>query len=70
MEKTQQFIQGDKAAPAELAEFLTRASWRLKKNERKELTPFGLTFAQASASAIWPTRSRSYPARPPPGWMV
>jgi DNA-binding MarR family transcriptional regulator len=35
--------------PAELAELLTRASWRLRKNERKELEPFGLTFAQARA---------------------
>ena len=32
-----------------LAELLTRASWRLRKHERKELVPFGLTFAQARA---------------------
>ena len=32
-----------------LAELLTRASWRLRKHERKELAPFGLTFAQARA---------------------
>ena len=30
-----------------LAELLTRASWRLRRNERRELAPFGLTFAQA-----------------------
>jgi DNA-binding MarR family transcriptional regulator len=30
-----------------LAELLTRSSWRLRRNERKELAPFGLTFAQA-----------------------
>ena len=32
-----------------LSELLVRASWRLRRNERKELTPFGLTFAQARA---------------------
>ena len=35
-----------------LAELLTRASWRLRRNERKELAPFGLTFAQARALRI------------------
>ena len=35
-----------------LAELLTRASWRLRKNERKELAPFGLTFAQARALRV------------------
>lgn len=34
---------------AELTELLTRASWRLRKNERKELRPFGLSFGQARA---------------------
>jgi DNA-binding MarR family transcriptional regulator len=34
---------------AELAELLTRASWRLRRNERKELAPFGLTRAQTRA---------------------
>lgn len=38
--------------PAELAELLTRASWRLKKNERKALAPHGLTFAQARALRV------------------
>lgn len=33
----------------DLAELLTQASWRLRKNERKELAPHGLTFAQARA---------------------
>lgn len=37
---------------AGLAEVLTRASWRLRKNELKELTPFGLTFAQARALRV------------------
>jgi DNA-binding MarR family transcriptional regulator len=32
-----------------LAELLTRASWRLRKNERGALEPYGLTFAQARA---------------------
>jgi DNA-binding MarR family transcriptional regulator len=32
-----------------LAELLIRASWRLRRNERKELVPFGLTFGQARA---------------------
>lgn len=35
-----------------LAELLTRASWRLRRNERKELAPFGLTFGQARALRI------------------
>lgn len=35
-----------------LAELLTRASWRLRKYERKELAPFGLTFAQARALRV------------------
>ncbi len=34
---------------AELAELLTRASWRLRKSERKALASYGLTFAQARA---------------------
>ncbi len=37
---------------AKLAEHLARASWRLRKNERKELEPFGLTFAQARALRV------------------
>ena len=37
---------------ATLAELLTRASWRLRKNERKALEPFGLTFAQARALRV------------------
>ena len=32
-----------------LSELLIRASWRLRRNERKELVPFGLTFGQARA---------------------
>ena len=32
-----------------LADTLVRASWRLRRRERKELAPFGLTFAQARA---------------------
>ena len=35
-----------------LAELLTRASWRLRRNERKELAPFGLTFGQARALRV------------------
>ena len=35
--------------PAKLSDLLARASWRLRQNERKELAPFGLTFAQARA---------------------
>ena len=34
---------------AELAELLARASWRLRRNERKALAPYGLTFASARA---------------------
>ena len=34
---------------AGLAELLTQASWRLRRNERKVLEPFGLTFARARA---------------------
>jgi len=34
---------------AELAELLTRASWRLRRNEHKALAPYGLTFASARA---------------------
>ena len=34
---------------AKLSDLLVRASWRLRQNERKELAPFGLTFAQARA---------------------
>jgi len=37
---------------AELAELLTRASWRLRNNERKALAPYGLTFAQARALRV------------------
>lgn len=33
----------------DLAELLTRASWRLRRNERKALAPYGLTFASARA---------------------
>jgi len=35
-----------------LAELLTRASWRLRNNERKALAPHGLTFAQARALRV------------------
>jgi len=35
-----------------LAEVLTRASWRLRRNERKELAPYGLSFAQARALRV------------------
>jgi DNA-binding MarR family transcriptional regulator len=35
-----------------LAELLVRASWRLRKNERKTLEPFALTFAQARALRV------------------
>ena len=35
-----------------LAELLTRTSWRLRRGERKELAPFGLTFAQARALRV------------------
>jgi len=41
--------QRQEADPDGLAELLTRASWRLRKNERKALAPYGLTFAQARA---------------------
>lgn len=37
---------------AELAELLTRASWRLRNNEREALAPYGLTFAQARALRV------------------
>jgi DNA-binding MarR family transcriptional regulator len=37
---------------ARLAEVLTRASWRLRRNERGELAPYGLTFAQARALRV------------------
>ena len=37
---------------AALSEVLARASWRLRKNERKELAPFGRTFAQARALRV------------------
>jgi DNA-binding MarR family transcriptional regulator len=36
----------------ELSELLVRASWRLRRNERIELAPFGLTFAQARALRV------------------
>jgi DNA-binding MarR family transcriptional regulator len=38
--------------PDRLAELLTRASWRLKKSEREEVAPFGITFAQARALRV------------------
>lgn len=38
--------------PVELAELLTRASWRLRKNERRALSPYGLTFAGARALRV------------------
>lgn len=34
---------------ARLAELLTRASWRLRRNERKALGPYNITFASARA---------------------
>ena len=37
---------------AELAELLTRASWRLRRNERKALAPYGVTFAPARALRV------------------
>ena len=44
--------ESDQEILIKLAELLTRASWRLRRNERKELAPFGLTFAQAWALRI------------------
>ena len=44
--------QTEEEMTIKLAELLTRASWRLRKNERKELAPFGLTFAQARALRV------------------
>jgi DNA-binding MarR family transcriptional regulator len=44
--------ESDQEILIKLAELLTRASWRLRRNERKELAPFGLTFAQARALRI------------------
>ncbi len=41
--------EGQTDISAKLAELLTRASWRLRINERKALAPHGLTFAQARA---------------------
>ncbi len=38
--------------PERLAEALTRASWRLRRSERAELAPHGLTFAQARALRV------------------
>jgi DNA-binding MarR family transcriptional regulator len=35
-----------------LAELLIRTSWRLRRNERKALEPFALTFAQARALRV------------------
>lgn len=35
-----------------LAEALTQASWRLRRSERAELAPHGLTFAQARALRV------------------
>ena len=52
MENTKHPGTNGAQATAELAELLTRSSWRLKKSERKELTPFGLTFAQARALRV------------------
>ena len=37
---------------AELAELLTRASRRLRNNERQALAPYGLTFAQGRALRV------------------
>ena len=39
----------------ELSESLIRASWRLRRDERKELAPFGLTFGQARALRVLST---------------
>lgn len=39
----------DQDSATEAAELLTRASRRLRRNERKALAPYGLTFAQARA---------------------
>ncbi len=36
----------------QLADSLIRASWRLRRFERGELSPFGLTFAQARALRV------------------
>jgi ATP-binding cassette, subfamily B, bacterial len=41
-------VQDDSPDPIDkLSELLIRISWRLRRNERKELVPFGLTFGQA-----------------------
>ncbi|MBN1321927.1 MAG: MarR family transcriptional regulator [Thermoleophilia bacterium] len=46
------YDQGSSDTSAGLAELLTRASWRLRNNERKALTPYELTFAQARALRV------------------
>lgn len=51
-QRRHQRSQHNDEASAGLAEFLTRASWRLKKNERRELAPFEITFAQARALRV------------------
>jgi len=45
-------VPASPADPTGLAELLTRASWRLRNNERKALAPHGLTFAQARALRV------------------
>lgn len=50
--KSANIIQGGAAVPAELGELLAQASWRLRKKERQELVPYGLTFAQARALRV------------------
>ena len=48
-ERTQAAEPAPPVQLTELAELLTRASWRLRNNERRALAPHGLTFAQARA---------------------
>ena len=43
---------GDVNLASPLAEALTRASWRLRRASVKELSPFGLTFAQSRVLRI------------------
>jgi DNA-binding MarR family transcriptional regulator len=52
MEQRRQYIQKGEAAYDELGELLARASWRLRRRERQELAPYGLTFAQARALRV------------------
>jgi len=52
VEQSRHRVQMGKAAPAELGDLLARASWRLRKRERQELLPYGLTFAQARALRV------------------